>query len=330
VHVTADARTWLGFVNKEQSLLLALITRRIRLKGDPRLLLAFGKCFPSAGARRRQVEILPQASKLRGEPSRYQKNDPATGKIRWLGKLTLAEVEEVTHNVKTFRFKPPSGGQIPFDYLPGQFLTLHIAPGGVPTKRSYTIASTPTRRDRLEITVKREDHGLVSRWLHDELRPGDDVEIEAPNGTFFFTGAEAESIILIGGGVGVTPMMSVARYLTETGWHGKVHLILGFRSPGDFIFRSEIAELKARNANLDVAVVMSRPGDEPWSGASGHIDAAFLASAVPDIGARRVSMRPAGHDGRREDRSRSAWHAGSADQDRSIRHREARPDDERR
>jgi len=260
------------------------------LKGNPRLLLAFGKCFPSVGARHEQVEILPQPSKLRREPSRYQKNDPATGKIRWRGKLTLTEVESVTHNVKTFRFKPADGRQVPFDYLPGQFLTLHIVPNGVPTKRSYTIAATPTWRDRIEITVKREDHGLVSRWLHDELRPGHEVEIEAPNGTFVFSGTEAESIVLIGAGVGITPMMSVVRYLTDTRWSGKIYLILGFRAPRDFIFREELAALQARNPNLSVAVTMSNPGSEPWSGPVGHIDAALLASAVEDIRSRRAHI----------------------------------------
>lgn len=290
VHVTADAKTWLGFLAKERNLIWALLTRKIRLQGNPKLLLAFGKCFPSVGTRHRQVEILPQPSKIRREPSRYQKNDPATGKIRWQGRLTLAEVLDVTHNVKTFRFKAPGGGQIPFDYRPGQFLTLHIAPRGIPTKRSYTIASTPTWRDRIEITVKREDQGLVSRWLHDELRIGDEVEIEAPNGTFIFSGKEADSVVLIGGGVGITPMMSVARYLTETGWSGKVHLILSFRTPRDFIFREELAELEARYANLRVTVVMSRRGDETWSGAVGRIDAALLASAVPDIASRRAHI----------------------------------------
>jgi len=290
VHVTADAKTWLGFLAKEKSLPVALITRRIRLKGNPRLLLAFSKCFPSVGARHEQVEILPQASKLRPEPSRYQKNDPATGKIRWRGKLTLAEVESVTHNVKTFRFKPADGRKIPFDYLPGQFLTLHLSPHGIPIKRSYTIASTPTWRDRIEITVKREDHGLVSRWLHDELRPGDEVEIEAPNGTFVFSGNEAKSIVLIGGGVGITPMMSVVRYLTDTGWLGKVYLILGFRAPRDFIFREELAALEARNPNLSVVVTTSNPGPEPWPVPVGHIDAALLASAVPGIQTLRAHI----------------------------------------
>ncbi|MEP6755351.1 MAG: FAD-binding oxidoreductase, partial [Chthonomonadales bacterium] len=156
LHVTADSKTWLGFLAKEKSLPLALIRRRIRIKGNPKLLLAFGKCFPSAGPRHKLVEIVPQPSLTKHEPSRFRKNDPATGKLRWMGRLTLTEVVQVTHNVKTFRFKQPDGGLIPFDYLPGQFLTLHITPGGIPTRRSYTIASTPTWRDRIEITVKRE------------------------------------------------------------------------------------------------------------------------------------------------------------------------------
>jgi ferredoxin-NADP reductase len=290
VHVTADSKTWLRFLAKEMSLPLALISRKLRIKGNPKLLLAFGKCFPSSGARHRQVEVLPQASLLQREPVLYRKNDPATGKIRWLGRLTLAEVQDVTRNVKTFRFTPLDGGQIPFDYLPGQFLSINIAPRGVPTRRAYTIASTPTWRDRIEITVKREDHGLVSRWLHSELRLGDAVEIEAPNGTFFFTGKEANSVVLIGGGVGITPMMSVARYLTETSWSGAVHLILGFRAPCDFIFREELAELSARNANLGITVTMSRPADMHWAGPIGRIDAALLASAVPDIAMQRAHI----------------------------------------
>ncbi len=238
----------------------------------------------------RAGRVITQPSKIRREPSLYQKNDPATGKIRWRGKLSLAEVENVTHNVKTFRFRTRDGIQIPFKYLAGQFLTLHIEPRGIPTKRSYTIASTPTWRDRIEITVKREDHGLVSRWLHDEVKIGDEIEIQAPKGTFFFTGEEAESVVLIGGGVGITPMMSKARYLTDTNWSGKIYLILGFQSPRDFIFQEELAQLQARNANLGVTVTMSGPGDEPWSGTVGHIDAGLLTAAVPDIAKRRAHL----------------------------------------
>jgi ferredoxin-NADP reductase/Fe-S-cluster-containing hydrogenase component 2 len=290
LRVTADAKTWLGFLAKEKGLPLALIRRKIRIKGDPRLLLAFGKCFPSAGVRRKPVEILPEPSLLRREPSRYLRNDQSTGRIRWLGSLVLAEKVHVTHNVKTFRFRSVDGGDIPFDYLPGQFLTLHIVPEGVPVRRSYTIASSPTWRDRIEITVKREKQGLVSRWLHDALAVGDEVEIEAPNGTFHFTGKETESVLLVGGGVGITPMMSAARYLTETGWQGTMHLVLGFRSPDEFIFKDEIAELAARNPNLRVIVTMSQPGNGSWAGRTGHIDQAFLGETVPSIASMRAHI----------------------------------------
>src|SRR5262245_46892538 len=280
VHVTADTKTWLGYLAKEKSLIAALVRRKIRLKGNPKLLLAFGKCFPSIGARREHVEVEPQTSLMRPGPSQYQKNDPATGKLRWLGQLKLADVEQVTHNVKTFRFRPLDGREIPFDYLPGQFLTLHIAPRGIRIRRSYTIASSPTWRDRIEITVKREPHGLVSRWLHDELKVGDDVEIEAPNGMFVFNGEQAQNIVLIGAGIGITPMMSVTRYLTDIRWPGNISLIFGFRAPRDFVFRKEIEELEGRNPNLSTTVTMSNPGDEAWSGTCGRINTDLLTSVV--------------------------------------------------
>lgn len=290
VRVTADSETWLGFVAKEKNLALAVLTGKIRLRGNPRLLLAFGKCFPSAAVRHPQVQIVPQPSRIERAPLRYQKNDPATGKIRWRGKLVLAGVEAATHNVKTFKFTSANGAAIPFDYVAGQFLTLHVAPSGVPTSRSYTIASTPTWRDRIEITVKREEHGLVSRWLHDEIKVGNEIEVEAPSGTFVFSGEQADSIVLLGAGVGITPMMSVTRYLSETDWPGRIHLILGFAAPRDFIFRREIDALKSRNANLHATVTMSRPGDEPWAGPVGRIDARLLATAVPDIAAQRIHL----------------------------------------
>jgi ferredoxin-NADP reductase/Fe-S-cluster-containing hydrogenase component 2 len=289
LRVTADAKTWLGFLAREKSLPVALLRRKIRIKGDPRLLLAFGKCFPSPRVRHKHVDLVPQYSLLEQPPARYLKNDPATGKIRWQGKLVLRERENVTHDVTTFRFASPKGSEIPFDYLPGQFLTLLIAPGGISTRRSYTIASTPTRRDRIEITVKREDHGLVSRFLHDELKPGDEVEAEAPNGTFYFTGTEAASILLIGGGVGITPMMSAARYLTDIGWPGTAHLVLGFRTSADYIFRDEIAQLQARNPNLRVTVTMSR-ADDAWNGRKGQIDGPLLGETLSGIAYERAHI----------------------------------------
>ncbi|WP_400767011.1 FAD-binding oxidoreductase [Methylosinus sporium] len=209
IRVTADSKVWLGYLAKEKSLAWALIGRKIRISGNPKLLLAFGKCFPSPSIKHKHVEVLPETSLLRPSIKPYEKNDRITGKVRWHGELALKEVLQVSHNVKTFRFVDPRGGEIPFRHVAGQFLTLDIAPHGIPTRRSYTIASPPNWRDRIEITVKREEHGLVSRWLLDELQPGDRIKVEAPSGTFVFSGKEAPSVVLIAGGVGITPMMSL-------------------------------------------------------------------------------------------------------------------------
>jgi ferredoxin-NADP reductase len=85
-------------------------------------------------------------------------------------------------------------------------------------------------------------------------------------------------------------MMSAARYLTETGWTGIIHLILGFRTPSDFIFQDEISKLEARNPNLRVTVTMSRPNGAVWNGRNGQIDAALLTAAVPEIPSHRAHI----------------------------------------
>ncbi len=291
LRVTADSLTWLGFLAREQSLVWALLRRKIRVGGSPKLLLAFGRCFPSPRVRHDPTPVRPVApSRLRPSAAPYRQNDAATGKIKWSGALRLAEIIEVAHNVKTFRLVEPAAGKIPFKFLPGQFLTLAIEPFGIPTKRSYTIASSPTRRDSIEITVKRETKGLVSRWLHDAATPGDLLEVVAPNGTFTFTGEEEQSIVLIGGGVGLTPLMSVTRYLTDTSWPGDIHLLLSFRNAREYPFQEEIAALQTRNSRLRVAATMSDPKVEEWTGARGRIDKAFLASAVPNIARQRVHL----------------------------------------
>src|SRR5262249_17240910 len=128
------------------------------------------------------------------------------------------------------------------------------------------------------------------RWLHDELKVGDEVEIEAPNGTFVFNGEDAQRIALIGAGIGITPMMSVARYLTETHWPGDISMLLSFRAPRDFVFREELEELKRRNPNLNTTVTMSGPGGETWSGARGRIGVELLASAVQNISEHRAHI----------------------------------------
>jgi len=195
-----------------------------------------------------------------------------------------------TPDVKTFRFLNPLGGALPFSYLPGQFLTLAVAPEDKPIKRSYTISSSPTQHDYAEITVKHEEGGVISGFLHERVHEGDLIDISGPSGLFTFTGRECKCILLIGGGVGITPLMSVLRYLTDRSWPGDIFLLYGVKTPQDIIFREELDYLRRRNPNLRVVVSVSRPEGTDWKGATGRIAKELITQFVPDVASRYVHI----------------------------------------
>lgn len=211
----------------------------------------------------------------------------------WSGLLRVARIFEETPDVKTFRFTPPEGGPLPFSYLPGQFLSLTVRPegkDGKPVRRSYTIASSPTQRDYVEITVKRIEQGVVSGYLHDRVKEGDQLEVAVPFGSFTFTGREADSIVLIGGGVGLTPLMTVIRYLTDHGWPNDIFLLYSCRTSRDFIFREALEYLQRRYANLHVVASMTRAAGTEWMGPTGRLTKELIAQSVPNIASRRVHL----------------------------------------
>ncbi len=215
---------------------------------------------------------------------------PATRPGNWRGKLRVAAIFDETPVIKTLRLIDPDGGAIPFDFLPGQFLWITVPMPAGPIRRSYTIASSPTRRDYLEITVKREDKGIVSTQVHTKVGVGDLIEIEAPRGYFTFTGREADSIVLIGAGVGATPLMSVLRYLTDRGWSGEIFYLYACRSSADFLYREELEQLQRRHRNLHVLATMTRAAGTIWIGPEGRLTKDLIAGFVPEIARRRVHL----------------------------------------
>lgn len=208
---------------------------------------------------------------------------------KWQGRLRVTGIARETPTVLTFRLGAPGGGPLPFTFAPGQFLNVATAVGGAKMNRSYSISSSPLERDHVDLTIKREERGAVSRHLIDLLKVGDEIEAGGPVGKFTFTGSEAESVVLIGAGVGITPMMSIARYLTELSWPGEVYFIYGCRSPADLIFKQAIAALERRNPRLHVVITMSKPTPD-WTGARGRITKEFLLAAVPALASRRVQL----------------------------------------
>ena len=209
---------------------------------------------------------------------------------RWAGRLRVARVFQETPDVKTFRLMNPLGGVLPFTFLPGQFITLTVVTDGKQVKRTYTIASSPTQRDFVEVTVKHEAGGVVSGYLHDAVKQGDLLDCAGPSGSFVFTGRECKCILLIGGGVGITPLMSVIRYLTDRAWEGDIYLLYGVHAPGDIIFREELEYLARRHPNFRVVVTVSHPEGTDWAGPKGRITKEFIAQSVPDLSSRYVHL----------------------------------------
>lgn len=203
----------------------------------------------------------------------------------WSGELRVARIFDETHDVKTFRLAMPDGGPLPFEHVPGQYLNLALEIGGKRVNRSYTIASSPARGASCEISVKRI--GLASRHLHDALREGDTVKVSAPAGRFHFDGTlggeVATRIVLIAGGVGITPMMSILRGLTDRSWTGDIYLLFANRTRADIIFESELAYLERRFPNLHVLHALSKEPDPAWTGARGHITREMIEGLVPEL-----------------------------------------------
>jgi len=201
----------------------------------------------------------------------------------WSGPMRVASITEETPDVRTFRFTTPDGAPLPFAHEPGQYLVLSVFIKGKKVNRTYTIASSPTQTAYCEITVKREDGGYVSRHLHEMLRAGDIINIAAPAGRFTFNGTQAESIVLIAGGVGITPLMSILRYLTDQRWPGEIHFVYTAKTPGDIIFRRELEDLQKRFPKLRLHVTLTRVESQDWAGKRGRITGELLKQAIPDL-----------------------------------------------
>ncbi len=208
----------------------------------------------------------------------------------WQGKLRVCRIFEETPGVKTFRLAAIEGVALPFTYFPGQFVTVSATIDGSLVRRSYTIASSPTQLHYCGITIKREEHGAMSRYLHDNVQEGDLIDVMGPNGKFTFIGEESSSIVLIAGGVGITPMMGVIRYLTDIGWHNDIYLLYCCRTTSDFIFRDEIEHLQQRHPNLHVFATMTRSSGTIWMGLKGRFTANIINHLVPDVTNRRIHI----------------------------------------
>lgn len=124
--------------------------------------------------------------------------------------------------------------------------------------------------------------------MHDDLQVGGRVNIRAPFGRFAFAGSEADKIVLIAGGVGVTPFLSIIRHLAAVSWGGELSLVYSVRTARDVIRGEELRRLADQRPNFKIHVIHSLEGSEGSDVAPGRITASMLRLLVPDVGIRRA------------------------------------------
>ena len=194
--------------------------------------------------------------------------------------LLLEQIELQTHDTKTLRFQIPKERQL--RAKPGQFLTFQWTIDGQRFMRSYTVSSSPLHGNYVEITPKRMENGCVSVFLNDRAKPGLRVEASGPYGHFYFDETLHKSIVLIAAGSGITPMISILRYIEDLKLATSVTLLYCVRTGADIIFQSELARLKRSLSNFKYEVSVSQP-DPAWTGHSGRLTRGFISQHVIDL-----------------------------------------------
>ena len=204
--------------------------------------------------------------------------------------LRVADIIEETHDTKTYRLIGKTDTL--FSYKPGQFVTVSLDIDGVSTKRSYSISSSPSRPHTLELTIKRVPGGLVSNWMADRVALGDEIHVRGPAGKFSCFNYPSRKMLCIAGGSGITPIMSMLRWIVDTTADVDVILLYSGRSPADFIFRKELETISARHSGLRVlfTVTSSWQGTESWTGLTGRCNSRMIELVAPDVLERHVFL----------------------------------------
>jgi len=201
-----------------------------------------------------------------------------SGRLSWLV-ATVKETRDETATARTLSLDVPGWP----GHLAGQHVTAKLtAEDGYSTQRDYSIASAP-EPDRFELTVQRLADGEVSPYLTGDARPGDQLEVRGPIGGWFaWQAADQRPLLLLAGGSGVVPLMSMIRTHAEAGSQVPVRLIYSARTPADVIYQSELSE-RVRVSPLTVSYLYTRTLYRPAS--------APQDTPAPGLGGGRVLRR---------------------------------------
>src|SRR4051812_9096900 len=168
--------------------------------------------------------------------------------------------------ITSFLLRPADGGPV-LRHRPGQYLTFWLdIPGHHPLKRNYSISSAPNGQS-YRISVKREPMGVVSRWLHDSVEPGATLKVAPPTGEFFLRQAQVRPVVLMSGGVGLTPLMSMLETIAGRDPGRAAHYVHGTKHGGTHAMGAQARELAAKSGGrIRVTTFYEEPRPEDRQG----------------------------------------------------------------
>jgi ferredoxin-NADP reductase len=194
--------------------------------------------------------------------------------------LQLVRTERQTHDCVSLRFRIAGAGAL--RARPGQFLTFNWLLDGQKLTRSYSISSSPTQTGFVEITVKEQPQGRVSAFLNTSAPMGLTVEASGPSGRFCFDENQHKNIVLFAAGSGITPMISILRYIDDLCLDTKAVLFYSVRTQRDIIFEPELEGLEERLPNFQKMIVLTRP-EAGWAGWTGHLSREFISLRLGEV-----------------------------------------------
>lgn len=191
----------------------------------------------------------------------------------------VSEVIKRTYDVKSFRFKRKKD----LDFKAGQFFFVTIKIGGIDRTKHFSFSNSPTEKDYIEFTKKLTD-SEYSKAL-DRLKVGDWAKLKMPLGSFTFEG-EYKKIAFLAGGIGITPIRSICKYVVDKKVDADIALLYANRTVKDIIFREDFDVMQKAHTGLKVSHILCE-SDKECPARRGLINAQIIREEIPDYTERK-------------------------------------------
>ncbi|MBS1538666.1 MAG: 2Fe-2S iron-sulfur cluster binding domain-containing protein [Bacteroidetes bacterium] len=199
-------------------------------------------------------------------------------------KIPVAKITHETESAVSIAFEVPENLRDIFKYKPGQYLTLRVAIGGKTFNRAYSLCSSSALGEYHTIAVKSTEDGFVSNFLNENIRDGDTLEVMPPMGNFTIdmSSTNERTYVLLGGGSGITPLLSILKSVLALEPNSRVILLYGNRDEANIIFKSQLDVLTEKsNGRLTVVHVLEQ-SIENITKYIGRLDAPTIVSLLKD------------------------------------------------